>query len=312
MSRRGAGWWGAGALSVALLASACAPSARDSGGSPGPAGGTPVSVVASTAVYGDIAKQIAGGAASVTAIITDPGVDPHSYQASARTQLTLSRADVVIENGGGYDDFVDTLLRSAGNSRATVLNAVDISGRTAGGDTQLNEHVWYDLPAMAKLSDQLAGALSAADPPHAPAFTANADAFKQKVRRLAAVAASIRSAHAGTGVAVTEPVPLYLLAACGLVNRTPAAFSQAIEEGTGVPAAVLRRTLDLFARQDVALLAYNEQSFGPQAQQVRAAAHSNDVPVVPVTETLPDGKDYLTWMSDNLSAIQRALDGAPA
>ncbi|CAG7844998.1 hypothetical protein USB125703_01253 [Pseudoclavibacter triregionum] len=77
----------------------------------------------------------------MTSIIDDPNKDPHEYEASAQNQLALSNAQVVIENGGGYDDFVDTMLDSAGNDSATVLDAVDISGKTAEDGEELNEHV---------------------------------------------------------------------------------------------------------------------------------------------------------------------------
>ncbi len=302
------GLWGVGALSLTMLVSGCGSSSDETGAaSASSAGGASVSVVTSTNVYGDIVKQIAGDKVSITSIITDPGADPHSYEANTRTQLELSKADVVIENGGGYDDFVDTMLKSADNSAAKVLNVVEISGKTAAGGEELNEHVWYDFPTMAKLADQLAGALSAADPSQASTFTANAATFKQKLQQLEATEASIKAAHPDAGVAITEPVPLYLLEACGLANKTPDEFSEAIEEGTDVPAAVLQETLGLFAHKEVAVLAYNEQTTGPETDKILNAAKANNVPVVPVTETLPGGKDYLTWMSGNLSAIQTAL-----
>ncbi len=264
-------------------------------------------MVASTNVYGDIVKQTAGDKASITSIISDPSADPHSYEANTRTQLELSKADVVIENGGGYDDFVDTMLKAAGNSSTKVLNVVDISGRTAAAGKELNEHVWYDLPAVEKLADQLVATLSAVDPSGASAFAANAATFKQKVQQIEAAATSIKAAHPGAGVAITEPVPLYLLEACGLANKTPEEFSEAIEEGADVPANALKETLDLFSHKEVALLAYNEQTTGPETQKILDAARSNNIPVVPVTETLPAGKDYLAWMNTNLSAIQTAL-----
>jgi len=304
MRHERAALFGAALVLVAVLGAACGSSASGgSAASPTPDG---VSVVASTNVYGDIAKQIAGDKATITSIISDPAADPHSYEANTRTQLDLSRADVVIENGGGYDDFVDTMLKSA-NSDATVLDAVDISGRAASGGGELNEHVWYDLPAMAKLADQLVSALSTADPGNAGTFSANADAFKQKLQGLEQDAAAVKAAHSGAGVAITEPVPLYLLEACGLVNKTPEEFSEAIEEGTDVPAAVLKDTIDLFAGKEVQLLAYNEQTAGPETEKVLSAAKDHQVDVVPVTETLPAGSDYVTWMSGNLSAIETAL-----
>ncbi|MER7281985.1 zinc ABC transporter substrate-binding protein [Dactylosporangium sp. NPDC000244] len=295
-------------MSLAMFLTACGSS---SSGEPaaapsGSAGGAAVSVVASTNVYGDIVKQIAGDRASITSIISNPDADPHSYEANTRTQLELSKAKVVVENGGGYDDFVDTMLKSAGGS-PKVLNVVDISGRKAEGGGELNEHVWYDFPTVQKLADQLAAALGEADPAGAATYTANAATFKQKVQQLQAREAAIKAAHTGAGVAVTEPVPLYLLEACGLVNKTPEEFSEAIEEGTDVPASVLQETIDLFAHKDVALLAYNEQTTGPETEKVLNAAKAANVAVVPVTETLPAGKDYLTWMDGNLTAIGTAL-----
>src|SRR5689334_15091366 len=67
-------------------------------------------VVASTDVWGDVASAVAGRHAQVTSVITDPSADPHEYEASARTRLAVSRADAVIENGGGYDDFMSRLV----------------------------------------------------------------------------------------------------------------------------------------------------------------------------------------------------------
>jgi zinc/manganese transport system substrate-binding protein len=266
-----------------------------------------VSVVASTNVYGDIVRQISGDKATITSLITDPGADPHLYEADARTQLELAKAQVVVENGGGYDDFVDTMLRAANNPGVRVVNVVDVSGRIAPAGGELNEHVWYDFTTVSMLTDELARTLGAVDPANASTFTANADTFKERLQRLSAAAAAIRSVHSGDGVAITEAVPLYLLDACGLENKTPEEFSQAIEEDSDPPVGVLQETLDLFADKRVKLLVYNAQTGGPETDRVKAAAAANGVPVVAVTETLPAGKDYLTWMSDNLSAIRSAL-----
>jgi zinc/manganese transport system substrate-binding protein len=102
-------------------------------------------------------------------------------------------------------------------------------------------------------------------------------------------------------------VPVYLLAELGLDNVTPEEFSEAIEEGSDVPPLVLDETLRLFETGEVALLAYNEQTAGPETEQVRAAAEAAGIPVVSFTETLPDGADYLSWMTDNLEAVATAL-----
>ena len=104
-------------------------------------------------------------------------------------------------------------------------------------------------------------------------------------------------------------MPLYLLEAAGLVNKTPEEFSEAIEEDTDVAPAVLQETVSLFDQKQVGLLAYNEQTVGPQTESVLEAAQANGVAVVPVTETLPAGETYLTWMRKNVDAVAAAVDG---
>lgn len=289
-------------LAAALALTGC--SAGASGDTPN--GDGKLSIVASTNVYGDIASTIAGDAVDVTAIMDNPAQDPHSFEASAQNQLAVSKADIIIENGGGYDDFMDTMRKSAGD-KATVLNVVDISGKKATAGAELNEHVWYDFPTIQKLTAKLVAALSKADASQATTFQKNADAFTGKLTALENREAALKQKHAGEGAAITEPVPLYMLDAIGLVNKTPESFSSAIEEGTDVSPAVLNEMLHLFSGSAVKVFAYNEQTSGPETEKVLAAAKSAGVPVVPVTETLPEGKDYISWMTGNLDAVAKAL-----
>ncbi|MFF5113613.1 metal ABC transporter solute-binding protein, Zn/Mn family [Streptosporangium sp. NPDC000509] len=108
-------------------------------------------------------------------------------------------------------------------------------------------------------------------------------------------------------MAITEPVPLYVLDAAGLKNLTPKEFSEVVEEGDDVSPAVLRETLALLSDKKVEVLIYNEQTSGPQTEQLKKAADDNGIPVVTLTETLPEGKDYIGWMTANLDALQAAL-----
>jgi zinc/manganese transport system substrate-binding protein len=268
-----------------------------------------IAVVASTNVWGNVVAAVGGSKVTVTSVISDPAADPHSYEANPRTQLTVSRARLVIENGGGYDDFMGRLLDAAG-SKATVIDAVDVSGKAAAAKaagTDLNEHVWYDFPSVGKVADRIASALAQADPKDAAFFKANAAAFGSKLEALIAREQTDEAGTRGVGVAITEPVPLYLLQALGAVNKTPVAFSHAVEEGDDVSPAVLQQTTALFTAHQVKALVYNAQTGDAQTTAVRAAAAAAHVAAVPVTETLPPGKSYLEWMSDNLDAISTAL-----
>ncbi|MDK1342544.1 zinc ABC transporter substrate-binding protein [Streptomyces sp. 378] len=293
--------------SLALLAGCgSSDSAADGTSTSDSSGSSKVTVVASTNVYGDIVEQIGGEHVDVTSIISNPDQDPHSYEADTQNQLALSKAKVVVENGGGYDDFVDRMLKSS-DSSAEVINAVKVSGRTAPEGGDLNEHIWYDLPSVAKISDSIATALGKADPDHAATFTKNAETFKSKLTPLESKEAQIKKEHGGEGIGITEPVPLYLTEASGLVDRTPEEFSEAIEEGDDVSPKVLQETLALYSGKQVEALVYNAQTSGPQTEKVESAAKAAGIPVVPVTETLPKGENYLGWMTANVDALASAL-----
>ena len=310
-------------IATALLLAGCASTA------PPEDDGT-LKVVASTNVYGSIAESIGGDHVSVTSLITSAAQDPHSFEASVQDQLTLSKADLVIENGGGYDTFMDTLLE-AGSSTAVVVTASEASGLLEvdheheedadGGEADdatqeidghnhiegFNEHVWYSFHGVEHVAEEIAHQLSELDADNAATYEANFTAFTGEIEALEARAEALHADTEGMGAAITEPVPLYLLEAAGFTNRTPEEFSEAIEEGTDVAPAVLAQTLALFGSGSVSLLAYNSQTASNETEEVRAAAEENGVAVVEFTETMPDGADYVSWMTDNLSAISAAV-----
>ncbi|MEO8969997.1 MAG: zinc ABC transporter substrate-binding protein, partial [Ktedonobacteraceae bacterium] len=80
-----------------------------------------ITIVAAENFYGDIARQVGGNHVSVTSILSDPNVDPHQYESSVQNSLTVSKANIVIENGDGYDSWMDKLLAASPNSNRTVL-----------------------------------------------------------------------------------------------------------------------------------------------------------------------------------------------
>jgi zinc/manganese transport system substrate-binding protein len=263
-------------------------------------------VVASTNVYGDIAATIGGGTVEVTSLIDDPAQDPHEFEANGRVQLALSRADVVIVNGGGYDDFATTMLEASGNTTARVINAVDLSGYDAEA-AGFNEHVWYDYPTMRTVAKAIAAALDIADPSHTGMYDGRADGVVTELDALIQLEGSIAAAAHGAGAIVTEPVPLYALEASGLDNLTPPDFSAAIEEGTDVPPALLQSVLNLIGDGSADVVLYNQQTGGAQTDAVLDVATDNRVPAIGVFETVPDGLDYFSWQNAFLQDLLRAV-----
>ncbi|XTR52866.1 metal ABC transporter solute-binding protein, Zn/Mn family [Pseudarthrobacter sp. So.54] len=207
-----------------LLLTSCAPGP---GNSPRGAGDGIVDVVASTSVYGDIVATVGGDKVRVTSMITRTSQDPHSYEATTQDKLAVSKAGLVVENGGGYDDFLHKLADDTGIDHANVLNAVELSGlaqeESAGASgeadahghthTGFNEHVWYSLPAMARIADAVAAKLGDLEPASAGTFRSNAAAFKDSLLGLESKLSGMKASGGEAPVAVTEPVPLYLLEA---------------------------------------------------------------------------------------------------
>jgi zinc/manganese transport system substrate-binding protein len=291
----------AAAAAVGLLLSGCAETPATANDGRTADGRIPV--VASTDVWGSIVTELGAGHVRVTSLIDSPSKDPHDYQATVRDHLVVSRAAVVVENGGGYDDFMRRLTAGTGGA---VLDAARISGKDTAAPG-FNEHLWYDLPTVDRVASAVSGALQRADAAHAADYRAALVRFRVGTAELAGTEARIRGRGAGLGVAITEPVPLAVTAACGLRDRTPTAFSSAIEDGRDVPPAVLQTQLGLLRAHRVALLAMNEQTVDPTTDRVVATARAAHVPVVGFRETLPAGGTYLGMFHAELIELERAV-----
>jgi len=288
-----------------------------------------VRIVASTSVYASLAEAIGGDRVEVTPIIASLSQDPHAYEASARDQLTISRADLIVENGGGYDSFIDGLIESTGTD-AVVLTAVEYAQEAGIVDAPdhdddgdegpeddhghehehldgVNEHVWYDLTTVSYLAADLAEHLAELDPEGAETYEANAAEFAVGMSDLDGALAEIVFDHSGAKVFVTEPVPLALTDAADLVNVTPAEFSEAVEEGQDVPPAVLLEASRLIQSGDISVVIANAQTGGAETTEVIEWAEAAGIPVVEFTELLPDGETYQSWMWENIRALADAL-----
>lgn len=310
-----------GAVAMTILAG-CGGSGTesDTGGS----SGSSVSVVASTNVWGSVVAAVGGADVSVKSIIEDPTSDPHSYQLTARDTATMTGADLVVFNGGGYDEFVEQALEVAGDDGPDAVTAFEVFeeldaephgfGQFAAQDTdehahEENEHVWYHLPTVAAVAELVAERLGEIRPESASTFQANADAFGGQVEQLHEQVEALAEAHDGAEVAATEPLAHYLLEDAGLHDATPESFVEAIELETDPPAAAVAEIQALVGARRVAVLVHNPQTETPVVADVVSKADQAGLPVVEMTETLPPGQDYVTWMTGQIEALSAALSG---
>ncbi|WP_033294386.1 metal ABC transporter solute-binding protein, Zn/Mn family [Amycolatopsis jejuensis] len=289
----------ASALAVFALG-ACSGSSSTGSGS-GSGAGDQVKVVASTDVWGSVVSAVGGDKVQVKSIIHDPSADPHSYESTADDALAAKNAQLTLANGGGYDAFFTKLSGEAASAKKLV--AYDIA---APGEE--NEHVWYDLPGVAKVADQVAAALGEIQPAAKQTFADNAKTFKSQLEGLVKKAGDLGAAHPDTKVVVTEPVAHYLLKSAKLTDVTPKAFSDAIENETDVPAGAVAEFTKLIKEKQVKALVNNVQTVTPLTTQAVTDAKASGVAVVDVAETLPANvTGYIDWMTKEVDSLAGAL-----
>ena len=279
-----------------------------------------LTIVSSTNVWGDVASSVGGDLVQVVSIIDSFSQDPHSYEASARDQLAVNDADVVVANGGGYDSFIDTLAEAAGNSNVVYAflpeeleqAPQEEDHATEEGDhdhdhAHGNEHVWYDFNVVEDFATRLAEQLKTLDPDNAEQYTANLKEFLVGIESLEERAAAVAGSISDAKVISSEPVADYLLAELGLTNITPESFSQAIEEELDVSPADLLEIQNLISTNSVDLFVVNIQTGSVQIDALVELAEASGVAVIQVSELLPEGLGYLAWMEQNISAIEAGL-----
>ena len=286
-------------LPILLLGAATACGSAGAG-----AGGSKLGVVASTNVYGDIAQQIGGSHVSVTSILSNPNADPHLFEPGTRNGLAVAKARLVIQNGVGYDAFMQRLEDAAPSSKRLVVTIADVLG-VHGRDA--NPHLWYDVPRLNRIAGAIASGLEKSDPAHAAAYRTGLRRFETRLAPLKRQVARIKGSFAGRPVAYTEPVPGYLLTAAGLDNLAPSSFTRAIENGTEPTPQAVAAMDALMSGHRIKVLLYNSQAVSPITEQIRSAAGKAGIPVIGVTETLPAQLTFQTWQLGQARKLYAAL-----
>jgi zinc/manganese transport system substrate-binding protein len=274
-----------------------------------------LTIVSSTNVWGDVAASVGGDQVQVVSIIDNFAQDPHSYEASARDQLAVNDADVIVANGGGYDSFIDTLAEAAGNSNivyAYLPDELEQAPKEEESDhdhdhAHGNEHVWYDFHVVEDFATRLADQLKTLDPENSSEYSANLEQFLVGIASLEERAATVASSVSGVRVISSEPVADYLLEELGLTNITPESFSQAIEEELDVSPTDLLEIQNLISSNGVDLFVVNIQTGSVQIDSLVEQAEASGVAVIQVSELLPEGLGYLAWMEQNIAAIEAGL-----
>jgi len=291
----------AAALSViAVLAGAACSSAT----APDSSSGT-IAAVGAENEYANVIGQIGGKYVHATAIESNPNTDPHSFEASPSVAHVVSSAQLIVQNGLGYDSYMNKIESAAPSSRRKVIDVQSLLGLP---DSTPNPHLWYDPKTMPAVAKAVAGDLSALQPAHAAYFQANLRTFDRSLKPWYQALARFKAAHPGTPVAVTEPVGDYLLQAAGARILTPFRFQADVMNGVDPAPQDISLQDSSFTGHKVKVFLYNQQVTDSLTQSFLTAAHRDGIPVVGVYETMPTpGYTYQSWMLAETRALQKAV-----
>jgi len=254
--------------------------------------------------YADVIAQIGGPYVQFAAIETDPNTDPHSFEASPSIARQIAEADLIVENGLGYDDWADKMIGAVPRPARVVIDVQHLLGLP---DSTPNPHLWYDPATMPAVAAAVAQALAKAEPAHAAYFEANVAKFDASLKPWLSAIAAFEAAYPGAKMAVTEPVGDDLLQAMGVRIATPFSLQAAVMNGTDPSPQDVAAQNALFTGHAVKLLVYNQQVTDPLTQSFLDKATANGIPIVGVYEMMPAGYDYQGWMLAEVVALRRAM-----
>jgi zinc/manganese transport system substrate-binding protein len=292
----------AAAAVLAVLMAGCGSS---SSASSSPSSSATISAVGAENEYANVIEQIGGKYVKVSAIESNPNTDPHTFEASPSVAQTVSGASLLIENGVGYDAYMEKIESASPSSARKVINVQHLLGLP---DSTANPHLWYNPETMPAVGKALVGDLSELQPAHAAYFQEKAKKFEASLKPWYASIAKFKAAYPATPVATTEPVGDYMLEAAGTRNMTPFTLQAAIMNGTDPAPQNVTLQNSLFSGHHVKVFVYNQQVTDSLTESFKQAARSAGVPVVGVYETMPTpGYDYQSWMLAEVQALEKAV-----
>lgn len=264
-----------------------------------------IQIVAAENFWGSLISQLGGTHVNVVSIVSDPNADPHEYESNATNAREVANASYVIENGAGYDSWMDKLLSAGGNLNRKVLNVADMLGKKDGA----NPHFWYYPDYVNQTIAKMEADLIAIDPANADYYRSQYVLLQNNLKPYQDRVASINKQFGGTKIASTESIFVYPAQALGLTLASPSAFMDAIDEGNDPSAQSVIQFEDLLKNNQVKVLVYNEQTVTPITLTMKKLAGDANIPVVGITETIqPSDTLFQDWMSAELINLQNGLN----
>lgn len=258
-------------------------------------------VIAAENDYGEVAKEIGGPYVKVTSILNNPNQDPHLFTTNPSTAVAIAKADIIVYNGVDYDPWMQPLL--VNHKKGYVIVVAELMGIKSGS----NPHIWYLPETMPVYAKHLTGILSEMDPAHQLFFQNQLKKFSLSYQPILKKIQRLHEKFNQISVIATEPVFNDMAQAIGLkmhgeefqlsiMNDVPPTFSQ------------VKAFEDDIRNHLVKVFIYNNQVINPATKKMLSLAESENIPVVGVSETMPNDLTYVQWIMQELNQLEGALE----
>ena len=128
-------------------------------------------IVVTTTILGDIVGEIVGDAASVE-VVMPVGADPHEFAPSARQAEAIAGADLLVQNGAGFEAGMADVIDNAADEGIDLFTLTD-HVELLGDDP----HVWTDPSRVAAGVEALGARLAEVEGVDTAAIAAQTDAY---------------------------------------------------------------------------------------------------------------------------------------
>ncbi len=269
-----------------------------------PSQNSKIQIVAAENFWGSLVNQIGGNQVSVTSLVNDPNADPHQYEVNSLTAKLFAKANYVIVNGAGYDNWATSIINANPSSNRIVLNVANLLNKKNGD----NPHFWYNPNYVNRVVLSIKNDLVKIKPKQSSYFNNNYQALVTKLAVYQNNLAYIKKNFSGVNVASTEDIFVYLAQASGLNLISPPDFMQAVANGNDPSASSIVTFENQLKSNQVKLLVYNSQTVNPITESIKNIARANNIPVIAISETIePTNLSFEDWMNQQIVNIKNNL-----
>ena len=248
-----------------------------------------------------MAKTLGGDNVNVTSIINSTNVDAHDYEPTTSDIAKLQKAQVIIVNGAGYDAWA---VKAAQSANVTIVNAAAVGGVNDGE----NPHVWFSADVRKAVAQAITEAYEQADAAKKSDFDKLHDQWKSEENNVESKIAEVKQKSDGLAYAATESVASYLAEDMGLTDATPSGYARATANESEPTPTDIKQFTDALKAGEIKLLVVNTQEESELTGKITNAAKSANVPMVELTEQMPEQYDSLTaWMESLVDAFSQVI-----